>query len=727
MNEWMTAAEIADAQLPDLPTTKRGVAIRATAEGWDEHPAYARSRAGRGGGVEYHFRLLPTLAQVAYMQRHMTVAAANDEAAQPQVIAEQSLSGRAMEARDARLAIVSAFERFANGLPRVGRESHLQLFTDKYKMGTLAIDAWVKDLVPHIGKRTLQSWLAARKSGQLEKLAVDRGQARKGTGVFDLAENGRLRAFVLALVIEQPHFSAKHIRTLCIDEFGLDETVEVCGKRVPMPPIRTFQWALKALKEDNEVLITKITNPDHYRSTMRASGTGMLRHIREANQLWMIDASPVDALCVDGRHSIYIAIDVATRRIVITVSRTPRASAVGLMIRKASLAWGIPHQIKTDNGSDFVAQETQRLFTALDIEPLVSAKYSPTEKAHVERVIKTFQHTVGPLLPGFIGHNVTDRKAIEERKAFAARLGTTDAETFGVQLTSAELQEKIDDWVRFDYEQDKHSALGMSPFAAAAASTVRPRMVHERALDALLMPVAGKNGIRTVTAKGVRISDYFYGVSAILPGEQVFVRMDPNDMGTIYVFRPDATEFICQGHCPELAGIAPAAFWAAVREAHADILREGGKWAEAERRRIAKGPTFIDRYLRVKKAQNGNVVALPKRTDEHTTPQIAAALAGQALASTSTVSERQQAAATFQAQLIAESAAAADASTNIRPLRVEETPHQRFRRALDIEQRQAAGEPVEEREVGWLQGYRTGSEYRALQMMREDFGEQASL
>lgn len=721
MKEWMTAAEIAAAALPELPTTKRGITLRAAAESWDQNPAYARGRDGRGGGIEYHFRLLPTLAQVEYMRRHMVVSTDTPDVPAADIDNAQTLSGRAKEERDARLAIVAAFERFSAGLT-LRQASCLQVFTDKYNMGSLAIDGWVKDLIPRIAKRTLLRWQADRKAGRLDALAVDRGQARKGTGVFDLAENGRLKAFALALIIEQPHFSAKHIRTLCIDEFG--HTVEACGKPVPMPPIRTFQWALKAIKEANHVLITKVTNPDKYRSTMRASGTGMLRHISEPNHLWMIDASPVDALCVDGRHSIYIAIDVATRRIVITVSRTPRASAVGLMIRKAALAWGVPGQIKTDNGSDFVAQETKRLFDALDIDPLVSQKYSPTEKAHVERVIKTFQHTVGPLLPGFIGHNVADRKAIEERKAFAQRLGTTDAEAFGVQLTSAELQAKIDEWVRYDYEQTTHSALGMSPFAAAAASTVRPRMVAERALDALLMPVAGKNGLRTVTAKGIRIGGYFYGVSAILPGNQVFVRMDPSDMGTIYVFKPDAGEFLCQGHCPELAGIAPAAFWAAVREAHADVLREGGKWMEAERRRIAKGPTFIDRYLRVKRAENGNVIALPKRSEEHTTPQIAAALAGHD--GGPSVTDRQKAAATFQAQLIAERAAN-QTETNIQPLRTEETPHQRFRRALDIERRQAAGGAVEDREAGWLQGYRTGSEYRSLRMMAEDFGEQASL
>ena len=40
--------------------------------------------------------------------------------------------------------------------------------------------------------------------------------------------------------------------------------------------------------------------------------------------------------------------------------------------------------------------------------------------------MKTFQHDCAAILPGFVGHNVADRKMIEERKAFAARLKEDD-------------------------------------------------------------------------------------------------------------------------------------------------------------------------------------------------------------------------------------------------------------------------------------------------------------
>lgn len=739
MKEWLTASEIAAARLPDFPSTTRGVALRADAERWASIPSLARHRDGQGGGIEYHIRLLPTQAQIAYMQRHMVVAANDEPAQSAEPEAPAPMSAKARDELDARLAIIAAFELFSRG-SRLRQASRLQIFCDKYEMGSLQVEDWVKTLIPRVSKRSLLRWMAARKAGETSTMAVDRAKCRKGTGVFDLAENGRLKAFVLALVIEQPHFSAKHIRTLCLDEFGA--TVEVCGNPTEMPPVRTFQWALKGLKEANQVLITKITNPDDYRRKLRASGTGMLRHIDQPNELWMIDASPVDALCVDGRHQIYIAIDVATRRIVITVSRTPRASAVALMIRKAGMTWGIPKQIKTDNGSDFVAEATKRLFRSLDIEPILSAKYTPTEKGHVERVIGTFQRTVGPLLPGFIGHDVADRKAIEERRSFAARLGTTDAAAFGVQLTAAELQDKIDQWVSLDYHQKKHSAIGRSPFAAAAASTARPRMIHERAWDVLLMPVAGKDGQRTVTARGIRIDGYYYGIGEVLPRTQVLVRMEPDDMGTVYAFTPDGAQFLGIARCPELAGIQPGAFWSAVREAHADILRQGGKWMEAERRRIAKGPTFIDRYLRQKQREYGNVIALPKRAEEHSTPQVAAAIAALAPRVDAGLDARAEA---EQRRLIAEMDAASDAdiiaqgdaAVAARQAEIEaartahlpqgitalpESPKAKYRRALEIIARIEAG-TADARDAFWVGRYQETAEFRGQAQMHAAFGD----
>ena len=65
---WWSAAEIADAGLPDLPGTKRRVNAIADREGWASDPKSARKRAGRGGGWEYHWSLFPARAQAALLR-----------------------------------------------------------------------------------------------------------------------------------------------------------------------------------------------------------------------------------------------------------------------------------------------------------------------------------------------------------------------------------------------------------------------------------------------------------------------------------------------------------------------------------------------------------------------------------------------------------------------------------------------------------------------------------
>ncbi|MBB96953.1 MAG: transposase [Rhodobacteraceae bacterium] len=76
--EWWTAAELAGADLPDIPDSRQGIEAMAKRLGWRGNPGFARRRSGRGGGWEYHWRLLPSRAQRALIGR-----ADGQEVAQP--------------------------------------------------------------------------------------------------------------------------------------------------------------------------------------------------------------------------------------------------------------------------------------------------------------------------------------------------------------------------------------------------------------------------------------------------------------------------------------------------------------------------------------------------------------------------------------------------------------------------------------------------------------------
>ena len=721
MKEYLSAREIAESALPEVPSTESAVVRMAKRENWAQHPGLTRARNGQGGGLEYSIRLLPTLAQIEWSRRHLKVeaplpapAAANDDVA-------EDLTERGMRERDARLAIVSAFQTWGRGLT-LGQGAKLYGFATRYEMGSVQVDGWIKELIPNFSPRSLHRWVKAVQKGQAGALAVDRGLARKGTGVLDRANGGAVRTFILALIAHQPHLSCHHIRDQVQAKFGT--ALEVGRTTKPLPPVRAFQRCVAELKATHRVELTKATNPDLYRSTMAPAGTGTYRYISQPNALWMIDASPVDVLCTDGRYSMYGCIDIATRRLVVTISKTPRASAVALLMRKAIMAWGVPKTIKTDNGSDFVARDTKRLFDFLNIEPDVSDAYSPQQKGHIERAIRTFQHDVGPQLPGFIGHSVADRKAIESRKSLATRRGESEAETFGVAINSVELQRYVDQWVELIYQHRPHAGLDkQTPFLKAAESTAPIRRVDERALDLLLMPVAGKDGQRTTTKFGVRIDGYHYQTPSILPGTAVFVRMDPMDAGRALCFRADGAEFLGEALCAELRGIDPADLQKAARAQQAEIISRNMAAAKREQRELGKRP-LIEAALRIAAERVPNVVVLPKREETHSTPQIAAALDAMRPASPSRVSDHLK---SLHDSLLAELATPEAPAANVTALRPTLTPSQLYRKAMSIEAMVARGEDVPPEDLIWLGGFKASATFQTQKELDEAFGGSGSL
>ncbi|MBX4383879.1 cytochrome P450, partial [Mycobacterium tuberculosis] len=87
--------------------------------------------------------------------------------------------------------------------------------------------------------------------------------------------------------------------------------------------------------------------------------------------------------------------------------------------------------------------------------------------------------------------------------------------------------------LKYTYHENKHGGLkghlkGLSPNDAAALSIDPVRRVDVRALDVLLMPIAGRNGIRVVGHQGIQIDNLNYMPSNILVGTQVFCRHHPD-------------------------------------------------------------------------------------------------------------------------------------------------------------------------------------------------------
>jgi transposase InsO family protein len=727
---WFTHAEAAALGVSGLPDTRRGIAALADREGWDSYAALARPRPGRegGGGWEYHFELWPMWSRLDYVARHISVEPADQV---PPIVEDDALTANGRKERDARLAIVAVAERFAqgSGLTVMAADAY---FAELFNAGKIPLEDWVRETVRKVSGRNIARWRSKARDGG-SRLGFDRALSRQDTSILATAEGGAVRHFILALIAKNPAFSADDIRTTTIARFCSDianpELADANGVLAPVPKLRAFQRTLGIWKERYRNELLRISDPDGYRSKAEFVLTATTRADR-LNEVWQIDASPLDAITTtrNKRPTIYSCVDIYSRRMLILLTDTPRAHAVGLLLRKAILAWGVPEQIKTDNGSDFKAHYIRRLLErSLKIKILPTKAYDARAKGVVERSIGTFQHQLVKRIPGFVGHNPADRKVLENRKAFSARHNLDDAHMFGAEMTDLQVAELCDHWAEVDYAHRPHSGKtmrGRTPFEVAAGYQGEVRRIENvAALDLLLAPVVGKtgdDGRRKVGHEGIAVNKVHYHLGTLLVGDVVFCRQDPIDLGRIYVFKEDEETFLGVAENWELLGLDPAENAARIRALQKAVSDKTVVPVRKMMRSI--GPLDVANAQRAKAdAGKGNLVAFPQPHAKYETAALKAALD----AVTPEVPRQADARTRAEQQRLFGIAATAKAdATNV--ARLPETPEQRYRRAVAIKDRLDAGDAgVPAKDAHWVGRYMESSEFKGLAKIRAVRGEQA--
>lgn len=634
MREWFTAAEIASLALSGLPQTKFRVIEKAKKGLWQSRP-----RNAVGGGMEYHISNLPDAAQIELVQKlsePMNRAMAEDsevfsEFGKPAEPAKPTLDDK----KYAKVYLVSRFERFCS-THALGIVAAEKPFIDLYQHHVAArnftqFPEWVQDALPSFSVPSLRRWRKAAEDDSLRDLAGNFGN-RKGASVLKRAEDGRVSTYIAAILVSQPQLKPGHIRDMVRANFGssLKLKDERSGQEtdMPLPKIRSFERHILEWKAEHHNIHRKLTNPDGYKNTHQMALGSQSQTANGLNEVWEIDASPVDALCVDGRYTIYAIIDVWSRRSLFLVTKTPRTEASLQMIRRAIMEWGIPKVIKTDNGSDFKSKRFVAALADLRIQQKLCPPYTPEGKPHVERVIKNIQHNLMPILPGYVGHDVEERSQIEARKTFAQKLGVDDRAAFMVSMDHIKLQGLIDQWALDRYAHQVHRGLGkMTPFEKAATWTGEVRKVgSDRALDLLLAPIAGSDGYRTITKKALRINNrQYYGPGIELHvGSRVLVRHDPEDMSKVYVFHEDG-QFLCEAHdyeaLPHEDQVAAAQYAKASQRAD---IREPVMALRREAKDLT--PEVISKtILDLATADRSNLIELPRTGTTYQTPALSEA------------------------------------------------------------------------------------------------------
>lgn len=734
--EWFSAAELAG--LPGVPGTEQGMRKAADREQW-----HSRKRLGRGGGNEYHLSALPADTQKA-IRAEQARAAASERSQQAEItsqterlaalesagaaFAEQQqnedeaaykarLKHREMAA--AEFAALPEGEKKQRAKAReftllhgyqfmrdqgLNKTQGINTFCLAVKNDEISLPAWVRQELPHhhgvttLDKATFNRWQKAyRESGRMG--LVDGYGNRKGQSKIETTPE--LKRVVLGALLKYPHITAKKIRAY----------LEAAHAELNIVSIKTIDRYLKGWKEENAQLWIYMTNPDQWKNTYMAAAGSHFERIERLNQVWEMDSTPGDWMLTDGRHSVLGVIDLYSRRLKLYVSKTSKAMAVCQVFRRAVLSWGVAEAVRTDNGKDYVANQFNGVLRDLEVGHEVCVPFASEEKGTIERTLQTMSHGVLDLLPGFIGHNVAERKVIEARKSFAQRI-MTPGETVEVAISSEQLQEMLDQWADHVYAHDDHSGLnGKSPWQVASEWTGPIRRIsNERALDLLLAEVAGT---RTITKKGIRFEsrDYFDQALFEYVGKEATVKYDEQDLGRLAVYIDGA--FICWATNHELAGTSRKEAAVASKAHQKKFLAAQSQEFKQFKRDLKEDLPQVILQHRI--AQSEKLTAFPPRAEEYSTSGLTAAsrAAGRQ-------PERQE--PDDKTKAMQQQIASDLQQPVVKHINQFESPKERYARWARIERQIENGEPVNSELKEQLKRYMKGDEYRSMKSFFEDFG-----
>lgn len=618
-----SCSELAAMSLPGYPTSKKNWIELVKRDEWESQP-----RLGRGGGFLYTppaplLKLIrlkeKALHAIANPPREQQILAAlvstlgdiqarhEAEEAERKVKAETvlremaGLSERESLTLNGHSEIARGWEVwFVKAQPLVRSASWLP-YSNAYNAREIPIAEAIREAFPEVSPRSVQRWVYEYERGNLAALVDHRsGAGRRGKTLFNAAP--LLAAAATRMLLDKPGIRTGQLHNLLATAARDADSGETLFNPPSYDQVMRFQRAWIA---DHQDLYLQATNPDAWKNQSMLAFGSRSQDVTALNQRWEMDATPADWLLLDEdgkkrRYTVSVIVDVWCRRMLIIVSRTPKTVTHCLALRAALLAWGVPSEIVTDNGQDYQSEHFKRALTALGITHLTTAPFTPEEKPHVERAIKTLNHSILELLPSFAGHSVADRKAIEARESFATRLAkrgeTVDfTEGFGAAaLTGNALQRTVNDWLAGVYEQRPHGGLaGLSPFAKAASWTGETRRINdERALDLLLARPAG--GTRTLQKKGIALDNTWFiapELATIEMGSKLELYETP-DLGRVIVYY--RKNFLCIAEAPERTGADRMAIAATATAMQRERMRE----QKAAVKLITKGTASTDDVLK---------------------------------------------------------------------------------------------------------------------------------
>ena len=240
------------------------------------------------------------------------------------------------------------------------------------------------------------------------------------------------------------------------------------------------------------------------------------------------------------RYTIIALIDTYSGVATFHISETENSLAIARAVAKYIVRYGKPKVIKGDNGKAFKSEYMREVLSALEIEYKAVKAYSGWLKPYVERNFRALQHSFSANLAGFIGHNISQRQAIEFFRSKKERRLKRGYKTNLMSLKNLnEVQELMDMYAEKFLNTRYLERLGTT--CAAAYSQKVDDAVYMNALS--ISARLSKRELKHVHKKGVSVDNVWYYNLDMFAHERVFVNQNVNNINECFVWSEN-NEFI---------------------------------------------------------------------------------------------------------------------------------------------------------------------------------------
>ncbi|QYK42834.1 MAG: Mu transposase C-terminal domain-containing protein [Paracoccaceae bacterium] len=702
--EWWTTDEIATSGLPDLPATRQGVDALAARMSWRGFPTMARRRSGRGGGWEYSWRLFPARAQRRLLQAAAPVASdrpARDEAWTWYESLPQGVKDRA----SARLQILQTVEALE---PAVGRHMAVLSVARESGQGARTIWSWF-GLVEGVRPDDRLPYLAPRNRARADRPrlrdcdpaffdALKAAYLRMGEPAFTDAYRDALRAAKAAGWDVLPERTMR--RRL---DAAVSQPVQVLMRQGPEALKRLYP---PQVRDKTSLVAMEGVNADFHKIDVFVRWPGR-------------NGEPDTIL----RPQIVAFQDLYSGRILswrvdVSANSTAVLLAAGDMIER----WGIPGHVVLDNGREFAAKaitggtstrfrfkvkedDIPGLFTALGCQVHWATPYSGQSKP-IERAFRDWAQSVA--------------KDVRFEGAYTGNSPDAKPENYGSRAVPladflSVLAERIEE---HNSRQGRRSEVAWRrSFAEVfdesyATAPIRKATEAQRRLWLL-----GAEGLRAHATTGQIAfmgNGFWEPWCHEIAGKRVVIRFDPADLHAgVHIYGADGA-YLGHAACREKAGFFDMDEARAHAKARRDWVNAEKRAAEAHRRMTASDlGAILDATAPAPASPPDAKVVRPVFGQPAAVPERPAAPPAGAPVSADV--------ARHQAAIIADlSARRAPVAT----APAEETDRERFRRALDLERREATGEVLTIEQARWLAAFQASSAYQAERLLWRDYGDE---